>query len=121
MDKNVEYKKVTSWDWKQKLGLFLCILTLFFLIISLILFGTAIFNDHFNNFLGKGFWSLKHYGIINLFYNWDQLDIEAAKNTYVSHPFEQVYFAIIFLIIIVPICFVLGVSLLVRGWWKSRI
>lgn len=121
MDKNIQSKKLIFWDWKQKLGLLLCILTLISIVISLILLATANFNDHYNNFLGNGFWSLKHYGIINLFYNWDQLDIAAATNTYTSHPFEQVYFAIIFLIIIVPICFGFGIILLIRGWWKSTI
>lgn len=121
MDKNVKTKKITSWDWKQKLGLFLYILVVLLIIISLVLLATASFNDNYNIFLGNGFWSLKRYGVINLFYNWNQLDINAAKNADVSHPFLQVYFAIIFLMIITPIFFILGTILLVRGWWKSRI
>lgn len=121
MEKNIKYKKITSWDWKQKLSLFLYILIVLVIITSLLLLITANFQNHYNVFLGNGFWSLKYYGIVNLFHNWNQLDIDAAKNADVSHPFLQVYFAILFLMIITPIFFIIATILLIRAWWKSRI
>jgi len=60
-------KKTVFWDKKQKLGLFLIICAILALIISLILFSSAIFIDNFNQRLGDGFWCLKNYGIIYLF------------------------------------------------------
>ena len=121
MEKNIKDNKITFWDWKQKIGLFFCVLAILLIIISLILLATASFSNNYDKFFGDGFWSLKHYGLINLFNNWYQLDITAAKQADVSHPFQQVYFAILFLIVIVPILLLFGIILLIRGWWKSRI
>lgn len=114
-------KNSSDWDWRQKFGLFLIIMAIISVTISLILFGTAFFNDAGNKFLGNGFWSLKHYGIFNLFNNWSQLDNDAAVNVFTSHPFQQVYCGIVLLIIIFPICFGIGSILSIRGWWTTRI
>ncbi|WP_308150229.1 hypothetical protein [Spiroplasma sp. AdecLV25b] len=118
MDKS---KNSSHWDWRQKFGLFLIIVAIISIIISLILFGTAFFNNANNKFLGDGFWSLKYYGIINLFNNWNVFDNDAGFNAFISHPFQQVYFGIILLIIIFPICFGIGSILSIRGWWTARI
>ena len=117
----MENKKIFFWDWKKNLGIFLIISSLLAIIISLILLGTANFIDDNNNFLGNGFWSLNHYGLMNIFYHWNQLDDYQAVNIYLSHPFLQVYVSIILMIITFPLCFGLGLFLFIRGWLKSTI
>lgn len=114
-------KNSSHWDWRQKFGLFLIIVSIISVIISLILFGTAFFNNANNKFLGDGFWSLKHYGVINLFNNWNKFDNDAAENVFINHPFQQVYFGIILMMIIFPICLGIGSVLSIRGWWTTRI
>lgn len=117
----MENKKVSLLDWRFGWGLFFLIIMIVLLTVSLILFGSVSFNDKFSDYLGNGFWSLQHFGIHDLLFNWKTLDNNASIEPWQSHPFLQVNIAIIFLFFLVPFFLVIGLFLIIRWWLKTRI
>lgn len=118
----MENKNQTSLlDWRFKLGIFLFILALLLLVIAVILLPTAKFTDQFDASYGDGFWAINHYGVHNLLFNWTSLDDDAIFAADTSHPFVQVFVALLFLIFLAPILIILGAALVIRWWIKTRI
>lgn len=113
--------KVSLFDGRFKLGVFLLVLSFFSLIIALILLPTAKFIDRFDSYLGNGFWALNHYYIKDLLFNWTNLDDQAIIAEFLSHSFLQVFVALLFLVFIFPILLFLSCSLILRWWVKTRI
>lgn len=113
--------QVSLLDWRFKLGIFLFILTVLLLVIAVILLPTAKFTDKFDASCGNGFWAISNYGVHDLLFNWTVLDDKAIIAADTSHPFVQVFVALLFLIFLAPILFVLGATLVIRWWIKTRI
>lgn len=116
-----EKDKVSLLDWRFKFGIFLLVIAIVLTIIALILLPTAKFTARFGSDLGNGFWALDHYSLKDLIFNWVSLDDQAVMEAYESHPFAQVFVALLFLVFLLPIFFVLGVGLIIRWWVKTRI
>lgn len=114
-------EKVSLQDWKFKLGIFILVLAFLFLIISLILIPAAKFSDRFDSYLGNGFWVINHYGLKDTLFNWTILDDQAIRNSDLSHPFQQVFVALLFLVFLFPIFTIIGFAMILRWWVKTRI
>lgn len=114
-------KKTSLLDWRFKLGIFLLVLSFLILIIALILISTAKFIGRFDSYLGNGFWALNYYGLKDLLFNWNMLEDQAIVEAYSSHPFLQIFVALIFLLFLLPIFVILGIFLILRWWIKTRI
>lgn len=113
--------KVSLLDWRFKLGIFLLVLALMLLVISLILLPTAKFSDRFDSSLGNGFWAINNYGVRDLLFNWSALDDQAVVEAFSTHPFLQVFVALLFLLFLTPLFIIMGSALIVRWWVKTRI
>lgn len=116
-----EKNKVSLLDWRFKFGIFLLVVAVLMVIIALILMPTAKFTDQFNSYHGNGLWAINHYGVHDLLFNWTGLDDQAVRSGDVSHPYVQVFVALLFLLFLAPILAVLGILLIVRWWIKTRI
>lgn len=116
-----ENEKVSLLDWRFKLGIFFLVLAILILIIALILMPSAKFTDRFDSYLGNGFWVLNHYGLKDTLFNWSLLDDQAIRNSDLSHPFLQVFVALLFLVFLLPIFLFFGSALIIRWWIKTRI
>ncbi|MBE4704117.1 hypothetical protein [Spiroplasma platyhelix] len=116
-----ENNKVSLLDWRFKFGIFLLVLTFLLIVIALILLPTAKFTNRFDSYLGNGFWALNHYSLKDLLFNWTSLDDQAVVDAYLTHPFSQVFVALLFLLVLAPILIILGFALVVRWWIKTRI
>lgn len=115
-----EKNKVSLLDWRFKLGVFLLVLALLMVVVALILMPTAQFAGRFESY-GNGFWAVSHYGVKDLLFHWTSLDDQAVIEAYSSHPFAQIFVALLLFIFLVPIFIILGVALIVRWWVKTRI
>lgn len=113
--------KVSLFDGRFKLGIFLLVLSFLILIVAFLLLPTAKFVDRFDSYLGNGFWALKHYFFKDLLFNWTKLDDQAIIAEFLSHPFLQVFVALLFLVFIFPILLFLSCFLILRWWVKTRI
>ncbi|MGL5268168.1 MAG: hypothetical protein ACRC8P_00130 [Spiroplasma sp.] len=113
--------KVSLLDWRFKLGIFLLVLSFLILIVALILIPTANFTDRFDSYLGNGFWALNHYSLKDLLFAWTDLDDQAIITGFLSHPFLQVFIALLFLVFLFPLLIILSSALILRWWIKTRI
>lgn len=113
--------KVSLFDWRFKIGIFLLVLGFLVLAVGLVLIPTASFINRFDSKLGDGFWVLNNYHFKDLLFNWTCLDDQAIGWEWLSHPFLQIFIALLFIAIIFPLFFLLGCSLILRWWVKTRI
>lgn len=113
--------QVSLLDWRFKLGIFLFILAVLLLVIAVILLPTVKFTNQFEAPYGDGFWAIKRYGVHDLLFNWTSLDDNAIIAADSSHPFAQVFVALLFFIFLAPILIALGTTLVIRWWIKTRI